>query len=487
MHGSLSFGRLTIVVLWLCLLYVHYRAAPQADPSAPAREATVAAPGTASDGEERWTGVYLGKHKVGYSYERLAVDGPDYRFEERSLMRMNILGSTQTVHATVHGVAGPELALRSFSLSIRSGAGVFAAHGTIGAGYIDLRVKTGGEERHQQIPCTEPVYVPLLARERLARQGLRPGAQITVPVFDPTSMQPQPLRLEVVGRELESAGARWHVREELRHIETDVWLDAQGRVVRERGPLGFVTVRETQAEAMTGWSTEQAFDLMAAVSIPVQHAIDAARTLQHLTIRLDGVRGVVVPTDDRQHVDGATLVVARESLGDRPTYRLPYRDEAWQGELVPTLFLQSDHPRIRTAAGEALGGETDARRAAELLRRWVFARLQKRPVASIPNALEALNMGAGDCNEHAVLFAALARAAGLPARVVAGLVYADGAFLYHAWNEVWLGTSWVSVDATMDQMPADATHIKLIAGGPEAHAGLVPLIGQLSIEVVSAG
>ena len=96
-------------------------------------------------------------------------------------------------------------------------------------------------------------------------------------------------------------------------------------------------------------------------------------------------------------------------------------------------------------------------------------------------------MGAGDCNEHAVLWAALARAGGLPARVVAGAVYANGAFFYHAWDEAWLGSSWVSVDPAFDQMPADATHIKLIEGGPETHAALISIIGRLGIEVVSSG
>jgi transglutaminase-like putative cysteine protease len=94
-------------------------------------------------------------------------------------------------------------------------------------------------------------------------------------------------------------------------------------------------------------------------------------------------------------------------------------------------------------------------------------------------------MGEGDCNEHAVLFAALARATGVPARVVAGTVYVDGSFLYHAWNEVWLGNGWVSLDTTMDQMPADASHVKLLEGGPEEHAALLPLLGKLSVDVIA--
>jgi hypothetical protein len=33
-------------------------------------------------------------------------------------------------------------------------------------------------------------------------------------------------------------------------------------------------------------------------------------------------------------------------------------------------------------------------------------------------------------------------------------------------------------------MPADATHVKLIEGGPETHAALLAVIGKLSIELL---
>jgi len=89
----------------------------------------------------------------------------------------------------------------------------------------------------------------------------------------------------------------------------------------------------------------------------------------------------------------------------------------------------------------------------------------------------------GDCNEHAVLLAALARAAGIPARIIAGAVYANDGFYYHAWNELWLG-AWVSADAVFDQLPADATHVKLIEGGLEQQMALMGIIGQLAFAVV---
>jgi len=36
-------------------------------------------------------------------------------------------------------------------------------------------------------------------------------------------------------------------------------------------------------------------------------------------------------------------------------------------------------------------------------------------------------------------------------------------------------------------MPVDATHEKFVEGGPEVHAALIPLLGELSIGVAAVG
>ena len=156
---------------------------------------------------------------------------------------------------------------------------------------------------------------------------------------------------------------------------------------------------------------------------------------------------------------------------------------AFAPDLIATPFLQSEHPRIKEQLQLILKGEQDAQRAVRKLLDWTYTTLDKEPTVGIPTALEALSSKKGDCNEHAVLFTALARAAGIPARVTAGVVYLDGAFYYHAWSEVWL-EYWVAVDPVFNQFPADATHIKFIQGGPEEHMALLKVIGQIQLEVV---
>ena len=101
----------------------------------------------------------------------------------------------------------------------------------------------------------------------------------------------------------------------------------------------------------------------------------------------------------------------------------------------------------------------------------------------MPSAVRVLEDPRGDCNAAATLFVALARATGLPARTVSGLIYLNGRFYYHAWAEVLLN-DWIAVDPTFDQFPADAAHVRVAIGGLARQIELVPLIGRLKLEVL---
>ena len=110
--------------------------------------------------------------------------------------------------------------------------------------------------------------------------------------------------------------------------------------------------------------------------------------------------------------------------------------------------------------------------------------LKKQITFGVPNALQVLQSRTGDCNEHTQLFVALARAAGLPARIAAGLAYVDGKFFYHAWPEILLD-DWVAVDPTFGQFPADAAHLRFVIGGVARQTELLRLMGNLKIDVLS--
>ena len=78
-----------------------------------------------------------------------------------------------------------------------------------------------------------------------------------------------------------------------------------------------------------------------------------------------------------------------------------------------------------------------------------------------------------------------ARAAGIPAREVAGVTAIDRGegLYYHAWPEVWVG-EWIALDPTLGQDAADATHIKFAVGGADQLFRIIALFGKIKAKVV---
>ncbi len=441
---------------------------------------------------EGWMGLYIEERKVGYSNFKVSEKVGGHVLVDRSVLRLRMLDTNQTVNAQTVAETDDAFALESFKMRLQSGVGNFQLSGEVKGGVLEVVTAVGEHRDTRHFPLEAPIYLPSALRANLIKAGLKIGDRRAAQIFDPAAMAMQEIVQEVVALESidthDGVVEAWRIVEAYRGIKTTVWMDREGTVLRESGPMGLVAVRESAERAtQAGWGDGSLVDLMDAVAVPVTAPIEDPRGASRLELRVEGLSGLVLPADGRQSYSKSALVIERETVTRADSFELPYRGGDKDFDLAATAFVQSEHPRLLETADRILDGETDARNAAVRIRRWVFRTIEKAPVASIPNALQVLEMGRGDCNEHAVLFAGLARAAGLPTRVAAGVVYAEGVFLYHAWNEVWLGEKWVSVDAAFDQMPTDATHIKLVEGEPDRHIDLVPVIGTLTIDVVAAG
>ena len=47
---------------------------------------------TPAGASEEWMGVYQGSHKIGYTQQSVVPDGDGYRFAQRSVLRLSVLG-----------------------------------------------------------------------------------------------------------------------------------------------------------------------------------------------------------------------------------------------------------------------------------------------------------------------------------------------------------------------------------------------------------
>jgi hypothetical protein len=264
------------------------------------------------------------------------------------------------------------------------------------------------------------------------------------------------------------------------------WIGRDGSVLREEGAFGLRLEQVAREEALKRDSLSPVIDLAEAASLPANKMIQHADRLKELKIKLKGIEDRDIFLDgDRQTLRESILTIQKESVPSLSLQRQAGKgSKELETSLGSDLFIQSDHPVIQSKAKEIVSASDSDRVKAEKLIQWVHKNIEKRPVLSVPSALETLQNGVGDCNEHAVLLAALARASGIPSQVEAGLVYQKGRFYYHAWNVLYLDR-WITADAVMGQFPADVTHIRFVRG-TDRQVDLIRIIGNIQIEILEA-
>jgi len=146
-------------------------------------------------------------------------------------------------------------------------------------------------------------------------------------------------------------------------------------------------------------------------------------------------------------------------------------DEDLKNYTGENLFIDIDNPIIIDAAKEAVGNETDPAAKAKKIYNFVagnlyydFPRAEDRDYEFM-SASEILKTGKGVCADYAILYVALLRASGIPARVAGGIPVTmilgeknQELDIGHAWVEVKLpGYGWIPQDITQEEgfMKAD--------------------------------
>jgi len=223
---------------------------------------------------------------------------------------------------------------------------------------------------------------------------------------------------------------------------------------------------------------------MVADAVAVSRDLGDASDLRELTLIVSVGARFRPPDAPYQRVteraDGRLDVVIRSVPGAAAT-----ADERAEA-LAATHDVNWKDPSIVRAAAEIVAAASSDREKVNRLLDWVYKTLRKNLTSNAATASQVLARKAGDCTEHALLFAALARAQGVPARRASGLVYMGDEvhrFGWHEWNEVILDGHWVQVDASWNEEIANATHLLLGSGSSDDS---IMAMGNMKLEVARA-
>lgn len=425
--------------------------------------------------EEHWFSVHLDGRKVGHMLQSRQERGD--RVESRQLLSVTLErnGETLTVESeeqTLERIDGTPLA---FDTRIDSAGSVTRARGVIDHGHLQVEVDQQGRKQSDHVPWPKDALLTEGQRLAALRGGLAPGTQYAMQAYDPGSLRATQVLTRVGDAEIINIHGN---AEQLVPLQQTVWLDDSEMVSRAWVQASTHALRRLDFPAMGLQLDVLACDRECAMA-PVQSAdvLDALLVRAPRAIRLRELQAPLAYRLQLRQGDGAALGSppgqSVESDGDAVLVRV---DPAGDARLPPTpldlastRWLEADAPEVVALAARAARDVTSPRETMRRLEAFVRDYIEIKSLrVGYASAAEVVRDREGDCTEHAVLLAALARARGIPARVATGIAYAPvmgerrHVFVPHAWVLAWVDGRWQGFDAALPGY--DAGHIAFSVG-----------------------
>jgi len=460
--------------------------------------------------EEAWDAIYSGGHKkIGYVHT--SVKPMEQKHKGRGLLNVQVnevltfkrnkdVVSMQVRLGTIETTDGEVLKIDYRTLA---GPTELKNSGDVVDGKLLMTFEAGQLKQQQVLDWPAEVRGPYAVEQTIARKAMEPGEVRTLKSFLPVINEVCTLTL--TARAWEDVKLPAGKTVSLLKVDTKVtgpdgnarddydqtyWFDGGGQALKSFAPmLGGIEIYRTTKEAAKAQSDGQ-FDIVKATLVKVR-AIPRPESTREILYRITATgkgedAATVFPTDRRQVVrresgSTATLTVRRAGPDAGPAGAATVDAKF----LRANPLINSEDPKVVELMHDAVrdaGSPWDKARAIE---RWVFQNIKEVNYrTAFATASEVAADLAGDCTEHSVLMAAMCRAAGIPCRVVTGLLYAEplGGFGGHMWNEVYVNGRWVALDSAWDQTEVDAVHLKLSDSSLD---GVTPFDAMLPILQVS--
>ncbi len=423
---------------------------------------------------EQWFGLFLKGKKIGYAHLviRPAAAGEPGGVVGSIGARLRVGGAGTTADVDIeqerfYEKAAPYRLVEIRSREQSSGNRVERRYRLDGEQMVGVQTVDGSAQPERRVAAGHETLLSVLDQQAVEPAEVRAGMSATVSEFDDDSESEEMTAVKVVEVR----------RQRLSGIDTDVvelsaQTEGEATITRTLVASGPVILGTTIGEGMEiRWEEkEQAendlsgFD-MVDDAVAVDRPLGDPSAVRELHLR------VVVPESVRLR-DAPNQELTRKGHGayevalfSRPG--LPVMPAERQAALAITSSIDAGDPAVVELARTVTAGESEPARRVERLLDWTYQNLEKHLSSNLTTASQVLAHKQGDCTEHALLFVALARAAGIPAREVSGLVYMGDRFQrfgWHAWAEVALDGRWVQVDPSWGEAMANATHLTLGVG-----------------------
>lgn len=448
--------------------------------------------------KESWLGVYLMGNKLGHAHLVVTPTQhqgkPALKVVNKSRLRMSILGQTTEQSIDSVDVSTPQYRPLTSDFTMTSMGQTTRVTATFEPTRVVARMTSSGSSSTKVVPIPKGAR---LSMDPALGLGAVPklGASMAFHYFNPITLAIERATVRALKRETIShqgvAYPTTQVWVKTPMGDMTAWQDDSGDLVKMEAVFGVEMWRETREQALGNASDKFAPPPELSSAVRPDREIESPRSTRYLKLRLTGLRSKDLIQDDRQKAQvtrsgdtyTADLVIQARDVPLTGTVTVQQASKASPAWLKPSDYIQSADPKLKALARQIVGTEKNALKAVLKLRDWVHGNMKVRSdIALLRSALDVLKDRQGVCRDYAVLYAGLARAAGIPTRIATGLVYADGAFYYHAWAESYVG-KWVDVDPTAPSPLVDATHIKFTRGDADSMLASGRFAGELKAEI----
>jgi len=447
---------------------------------------------------EAWMGTFVGDSKVGWmmlKIDRSEFEGiKGYKVTTSINNHLFVLGAdmTQIVDTVVYTDENYNPVKEVFSMS--SGGATSTVTARFGKSSIECEVSSGSTASSKSIPI--PEGPPLVADPLFTTSDAFPqiGKEYRMRYFNPLTLALEDLTVKVDKREKITVRGKQYDTVSLENItplgNMTVWQEADGGIVQVKGMMGITMIRMSRDEAIASDGAGKPEDFAVLTNASSDKPIPNPREVKFLTAVLTGIDDPkLIVSDSRQTasaVEGksaAKFTVKAAAFDKAKSAKLPILKAEFHEYLIATPYVDCDESAVIEQSKQIVGSERNAYAACAKIRAWIYGNLNvKGDIGITRSASDVLKSRVGVCRDYAILFAALARSAGIPCKIASGLIYTEGAFYYHAWVECWVG-KWVPFDATLPTDFVDATHIKLAEGDATRMYTLAKVIGTLKVQV----
>jgi hypothetical protein len=468
----------------------------------------------AESDDTEYFAVFMEGKKIGHAIQSRAVSGNKVTTSEDVSITISRGGISMTVEmkeTSIETTSGEPLAFESTQ---KLGAMVMKMTGRVDKqGNVTLTTSSMGTEQKRTLQWPQGAVMAEGLRLMTLKKGLKEGTQYSVKIFSPGIMQAVDTKIRIGPEQNVDLLGRVVP---LREVTTTLTMPGAGDIVstgyvdRElRMQKSIMPIAGMQVE-MVACAREFALgkndvleliDRMFLKSPEPLRNLASTKSITYLMSPVNEGANFTIPSNDNQkarRLNNGKVILKVEPVTASKGVKFPYKgkDAAILEALEPTRFLQSDNEQVIALARRAVGRTKDAAEAAGKIEAFVANYIEHRSLSvGYASAAEVIVSKQGDCSEFAVLTAAMCRAVGIPAQVVAGVAYVDDflgnrGFGGHAWTQAYIGGKWIGLDASFKGAGRggyDAGHIALAAGNGEPGDlfNLAPTLGQFKIDKVT--